>query len=48
MTIGFKKPKKALDTYKIRWQIEKLFKAFKSSGFNIEDTHLQKNVRCEN
>jgi len=23
-----------------RWQIETLFKAFKSSGFNIENTHV--------
>ncbi|WP_286424971.1 IS4 family transposase [Myroides marinus] len=45
--IGFNKPEKALDTYKIRWQIETLFKAFKSSGFNIEDTHLQKIDRLE-
>lgn len=39
--------KKALNTYKVRWQIETLFKAFKSSGFNIEDTHLQKIDRHE-
>ena len=27
--------------YKFRWQIETAFKAMKSSGFNIEDTHLR-------
>lgn len=31
---------KALIEYKKRWQIETMFKAFKTSGFNMEDTHL--------
>jgi hypothetical protein len=30
----------ALLTYKDRWQCETMHKALKSSGFNIEDTHL--------
>jgi len=30
----------ALSKYKVRWQIETMFRACKSSGFNIEDTHL--------
>ena len=29
-----------LEIYARRWDIETMFKAFKSSGFNLEDTHL--------
>jgi len=35
----------ALTMYKERWQIETMFKAFKSSGFNIESTHLNDMTR---
>ncbi|WP_051536243.1 transposase [Marinilabilia salmonicolor] len=34
------KQDQALIDYKERWQIETMFKAMKSSGFNLEDTHL--------
>lgn len=34
------KPEESLAYYKQRWQIETLFKGLKSSGFNIEDTHV--------
>lgn len=30
----------ALKTYRKRWQIETMFRAFKSGGFHLEDTHL--------
>jgi hypothetical protein len=30
----------ALEIYRKRWQIETMFKAFKTGGFNLEDTHL--------
>jgi hypothetical protein len=30
-----------LTVYKDRWQIETMFKALKTSGFNLEDTHLK-------
>jgi hypothetical protein len=34
-------PKQALEHYAQRWQIECLFKAIKSSGFDFEATHLK-------
>lgn len=38
--ISFNKPQEADGLYKERWQIETMFRAMKTSGFNIEDTHL--------
>lgn len=38
--VSFNHPEKAIDSYKERWQIETMFRGMKSSGFNIEDTHL--------
>jgi hypothetical protein len=38
--VSFNKPDKSQSLYKERWQIESAFKALKTSGFNIEDTHL--------
>ena len=38
--ISYSKPNQALNAYKERWQIETAFRALKSSGFNIEDSHL--------
>jgi len=45
--ISFQEPEKAKLIYKERWQIETAFKALKSSGFNIEDTHLTQLERFE-
>ena len=39
--ICFNRPEGAVMTYKKRWEIETAFKAMKSSGFNIEDTHMR-------
>ena len=38
--VSFNKPHQAQEAYKERWQIETAFRALKTSGFNIEDTHL--------
>jgi len=45
--ISFNKPEQAQINYKNRWQIETCFKAMKSSGFDMEKTHLQDIVRIE-
>ena len=37
--------KKALIAYKSRWSIERTFKSIKTSGFNIEDTHITDQVK---
>lgn len=38
--VSFNKPDQAQSLYKERWQIETAFRALKTSGFNIEQTHL--------
>jgi len=45
--VSFNKPEKAMEYYKQRWQIETLFRGLKSSGFNIEDTHVTDLERLE-
>ena len=45
--VSFNKPEEALEYYTQRWQIETLFKCFKTSGFNIEDTHMTHQDRLE-
>lgn len=44
---SFEKNDEALDFYKQRWQIETMFKAFKTAGFDIETTHLTKYDRLD-
>jgi hypothetical protein len=43
--ISYNKPEESIEYYKKRWQIESMFRAFKSSGFNLEDTHVTKQDR---
>ena len=45
--ISFNNPSESKECYKKRWQIETMFKALKSSGFNIDKTHLQDIERIE-
>ncbi len=39
-SVSFVKLAQPLLNYKERWQIETMFKAIKSRGFNLEDIHL--------
>ena len=45
--VSFNRPQEARDDYAQRWQIEMCFKAMKSSGFDIEKTHLTDIERIE-
>jgi len=45
--ISFNKPEEARQDYAKRWQIEMCFKAMKSSGFDIENTHLKDPERIQ-
>jgi hypothetical protein len=45
--ISYNQPQDAQEVYKDRWQIETAFKGLKSSGFNIEQTHLTDLGRIE-
>jgi Transposase DDE domain len=42
-----KRPSQALVIYAQRWEIETLFAAFKTRGFNLEDTHVTNLERSE-
>lgn len=45
--VSFNKAEMALTEYRKRWQIESLFRGLKSSGFNIEATHVTELDRLE-
>jgi hypothetical protein len=46
--VGNRPANTLIDLYALRWQIESLFKALKSSGFRLEDTHLKHLNRLTN
>lgn len=45
--VSFNRPDEAEESCRRRWQIETMFRALKSAGFNIEDTHLTDLNRIE-
>ncbi len=45
--VSFNKPEAGKEQYAKRWQIETCFRAMKTSGFNIEKTHLTQVDRIE-
>ena len=47
IVVSYNKPEEAISSCKERWQIETAFRAMKTSGFNIEDTHLANIDRIE-
>jgi hypothetical protein len=47
IVVSFNKPEEALIKYRERWQIETLFRGLKSSGFNLENTHVTHLDRLE-
>jgi hypothetical protein len=47
MIVSFNKPEQAQLNYQKRWQIETCFRAMKSSGFDMEKTHLHNIYRIE-
>ena len=46
--VSYCNAEEALDMYRQRWQIETMFKGLKSSGFNIEDSHVRSQERMAN
>lgn len=47
IVVSFNNPQEAQQDYAKRWQIEMCFKAMKTSGFDMEKTHIQKLERVE-
>lgn len=48
LLVSYCNAEEALDMYRQRWQIETMFKGLKSSGFNIEDSHVRSRERMAN
>jgi hypothetical protein len=44
---SYNNQEKAIENYRDRWQIETMFKAFKTNGFNLEATHLREIERID-
>lgn len=48
LLVSYRNAGEALDMYRKRWQIETMFKGLKSSGFNIEGSHVRDLSRMSN
>ena len=46
--VSYCNAEEALDIYKLRWQVETMFKGMKSSGFDIEGSHVRDHARMSN
>jgi len=46
--VSYNDPERSMEYYQERWQIETCFKAMKSSGFDLEKTHLTSLKRLKN
>ena len=46
--VSYCNAEESLEMYRQRWQIETMFKGIKSSGFNIEDSHVRIQERMAN
>ena len=46
--VSYCSAEESLEMYRQRWQIETMFKGLKSSGFNIEDSHVRSQERMAN
>lgn len=46
--VSYCNAEESLEMYKQRWQIETMYKGLKSSGFNIEDSHIRIQERMAN
>ena len=46
--VSYCNAEEALEMYRRRWQIETMFKGLKSSGFNIEGSHVRDRERMSN
>ena len=44
--VSYYNAEEALEMYKLRWQVETMFKGMKSSGFDIEGSHVRDQFVC--
>lgn len=46
--VSYCNAEEALDMYKLRWQVETMFRGLKTSGFDIEGSHVRDHARMSN